>query len=96
MKLGLTEAQCNIIKKILAPYPHAFFLFGSRVKGTQKKFSDLDICYKADIADAEISHVLAAFDQSDLPFKVDIVAWSRCAPEFQKHIEKDLISVDAI
>lgn len=72
-------------------YPFTFYAFGSRVKKSAKKFSDLDLCYKEVIPDAVIAKIEEEFIESDLPFKVDLINWKNCSPDFQKLIEKDLI-----
>jgi predicted nucleotidyltransferase len=91
-----SDPHAKIIKDILSQYPYPFFVFGSRVKGTHKEFSDLDLCYRVDIPDSVLANLLNDFEQSDLPFKVDIIAWNRCSPEFQKHIENDLMPVEKL
>ena len=68
--------------------------FGSRVKSTHKEYSDLDLCYQADTPDSVIATLMDDFEQSDLPFKVDIVAWKRCSPEFQQIIASDLVPLE--
>jgi predicted nucleotidyltransferase len=96
MNAPFSPKHAKIIQDILSRHPYAFFAFGSRVKGTHKEFSDLDLCYKENISDSVIATLQHEFEQSDLPFKVDIVAWNRCAPEFQQHIADDLISVEKL
>jgi len=93
--LCVSEKELAIIKSILSKYPYTFYAFGSRVKNTHKKYSDLDLCYKENIPDSDIAYIREAFDESALPYKVDIVSWQRCEPEFQKHIEMDLVEVTA-
>lgn len=85
-----------IIKHILSRYPYSFLAFGSRVKGTHKEYSDLDLCYQAEIPDSVIAELLDEFEQSDLPFKIDIVAWKRCSSEFQQIITEDLVPIETI
>lgn len=94
MTVKMALKHIAIIKEILAPYPNTFFIFGSRAKSTHKKFSDLDLCYKKDIPDLVIAEIADAFDKSDLPFKVDFVAWRRCTPQFQALIKNDLRPVE--
>lgn len=89
----LSKNDLLLIKSILSKYPWQFYIFGSRVKGTQKKYSDLDICYKDFIDDVIISKIQEAFEESDLPFKVDLLNWNRCDADFQNSIEKDLVRV---
>lgn len=85
--LQIEPRHWKIILDILNKYPYEFYLFGSRIKGTAKRFSDLDICYKEKIPDATIGEIAEAFDNSDLPYTVDLVAWWRCTDEFKKLIE---------
>jgi len=66
-------------------------VFGSRVKGTYQKFSDLDICIKDPISDYDASMLEEAFIDSDLPFKVDVILYHQVAPEFQKRIDQEAV-----
>ena len=92
--LQLSAEQRDIIAKILHLYPYTFYAFGSRVKQTAKPYSDLDLCYKDAIPDYIVSEIEEAFENSDLPFKVDIVNWQQCSEEFQSFVAKDLVKVD--
>jgi predicted nucleotidyltransferase len=94
--MAFSREQANIIKDILSHYPYPFLVFGSRAKGTYKTYSDLDLCYQVDIPDVVISALLDDFEQSDLPFKVDMVAWKRCSPEFQQTIAADLVPIETL
>jgi len=88
--IHMEEQHRNIVRTILSKYPYTFYAFGSRVRGAQRKLSDLDLCYKDDIPDSLIAHLEGDFSDSDLPFKVDIVRWDRCSPEFQEAIKGEL------
>ena len=94
--IHLSDKELMIIKSILSNYPYQFYVFGSRVTGKQKKYSDLDLCYKEAIPDAIISKIREAFEESNLPFKVDLLSWDRCDSEFRKNIEKDLIKMEDV
>jgi predicted nucleotidyltransferase len=96
MNKACSQKEAKIIKSILTRYPYPFLAFGSRVKGSCKTFSDLDLCYQVDIPDSVIAGLMDDFEQSDLPFKVDIVAWKRCSPEFQQMIQDDLVPLDVL
>lgn len=91
--INLSDEELKLIKSILAKYPYKFYAFGSRVKGKQKKYSDLDLCYKDEIPDSVITRIYEAFELSNLPFKVELLNWHRCDADFQKSIEGDLIEV---
>lgn len=67
--------------------------FGSRAKWTAKPFSDLDIVI---IGDEPLSiDVMAglneAFQDSALPFKVDVLDWAAITPSFRKVIESSQV-----
>lgn len=89
--INLSDEELKIIKSILEKYPYQFYAFGSRVKGKQKKYSDLDLCYKDPIPDAVITKIYEDFEISSLPFKVELLNWHRCDLDFRASIEKDLI-----
>ena len=71
-------------------------MFGSRSNGTQKKFSDLDLCFLEDIPWNIRAHIDEDFENSDLPFKVDIIDFKKCDTSFKKLIEKDLKMIEKI
>lgn len=82
-----------IVESILAKYPYNIAAFGSRVKGNPKKFSDLDLCVMDHISDFVLGNMQEDFEESDLPFLVDIVRWDRCSDNFKKKIQHDLLII---
>lgn len=92
--LYIEKKHLEIIRKILKKYPYSFFVYGSRVKGNAKKFSDLDLCYKEKIPSKDLVNLVWEFQESDLPFKVELADWHTCPPRFKSRIEKDLIPFD--
>ena len=64
--------------------------FGSRVTWTNKDSSDLDIVVVCDkkLDRGRIVKLREAFDESSLPFTVDVIDWQGITKEFQKNIEK--------
>jgi len=78
-----------IIQSILAPYPYTFYVFGSRATGKARPLSDLDICYLDSIPPRTIQKIEAAFEDSDLPYTVDLVDWNACDTTFKKNIAKN-------
>ena len=74
-------------------YPYAFYAYGSRVKGTASQFSDLDLCYQENIPTSITRKIKEEFQESNLPFRVEIVNWHRMSLEFQDLIRKDLIKI---
>ena len=63
----------QILQKILNKYPYRFYVYGSRAKGTARKFSDLDLCYQDDIPDETVFQIKEELEESDLPFIVELV-----------------------
>jgi len=65
-------------------------MFGSRVRGTARKFSDIDLVVVGTSAVPEktISELRDAFADSDLPYRVDVLDWHAITPEFRKAIEE--------
>lgn len=89
-----TEAKhLKIIKTILANYPYKFYAFGSRVSGEPRKLSDLDLCFFDDIPFNVRAHIEEDFEQSDLPYKVDLVDFNLTDQSFKEKIKSDLIVI---
>lgn len=70
----IEKEDYNILKSILRKYPYRFFAYGSRVKGTAKKYSDLDLCYQDDIAGYKVEEIKELLEKSDLSFIVELVS----------------------
>ena len=92
--LQLEERHWKIVQQILSKYPYKFYAYGSRVKGNARQLSDLDICYYDNIPDNIVFLIEEEFKESDLPFKVDLVAWKRMKSGFRKLISRDLIAIN--
>lgn len=92
----LTHNQLKIVKDILQlhlPAKANVWVFGSRATGKVKPYSDLDLAVDIGVT---IPIVLSAklndaFDESPLPFKVDIVDWQSISESFRKKINDDRI-----
>ncbi len=81
----------EILQKHVPQYE--VWVFGSRAKGIAKKHSDLDIAILTTEplcinANAELNE---AFQESDLPYKVDIVDWACISETFKNIIKKDKV-----
>ncbi len=68
-------------------------VFGSRVTGAAKPFSDLDLAVLGaeSIPSAVLANLRDELDESDLPFKVDVVEWAYASEPFRKIIERDSV-----
>jgi type I restriction enzyme S subunit len=95
--IDISPENWRIVRDILQRYvpDREVWAFGSRAKWTAKEFSDLDI---AIIGDTPLSIALTAdlreaFQESALPFKVDIVDWANITPSFQQVIQAAKIQI---
>ncbi|MDR1670713.1 MAG: nucleotidyltransferase domain-containing protein [Spiroplasmataceae bacterium] len=92
-QIQLETRHLDIVKDILAKYPYQFYAYGSRTKGVAKPYSDLDLCYFADIPKKDIMVIKDEFSESRLPIFVELVNWNKMRSGFQENIEKDLLLI---
>jgi predicted nucleotidyltransferase len=73
------------------PEEAAVWVFGSRATGTARRASDLDLAIDAGrpLTRAETGALLDAFEESDLPYTVDLVDLNTVAPSFRAIIDRD-------
>ena len=69
--------------------------FGSRVKGTAHKYSDLDLVVvgKEPLGLSRYSKLTTALEESSLPINVDVLDWHAIPESFRKGIEKQYVAV---
>jgi predicted nucleotidyltransferase len=91
--MHIEDRHWQIVKSILSKYNYSFYAFGSRVKGNPQKFSDLDLCYFGKIPNNELFSLEEDFEESDLPYKVDIISWDKINSSFRELIKKDLVCI---
>jgi len=65
-------------------------LFLTPKTGTAKDYSDLDLAVvgKEKLSDNIFYAVKESFEESDLPFRVDVLDWHRISKEFKKVVNK--------
>ena len=87
----LKPHELEVVRNILNRFvPEAeIIVFGSRIHGTAKPWSDLDLAIKAKSAlDWKVlEDIKEAFQESDLPFRVDVLDWNDITESFRKAIE---------
>ena len=76
----------DIISRFLDPKEYQVFIFGSRVTGKAEKFSDYDIGILGEksVPGEKLALIEEAFEESDLPFKVEVVDFSLVSSKFKK------------
>lgn len=83
----------SIVKQLL---PEArVMLFGSRVTGTYRPASDLDVAIDIGkpVPLEYLSQLRLAFSESSLPYFVDLVDWYSISDEFRQAVKEQLVAV---
>lgn len=91
--IAIEEKHLKILLEILSQAKTKFYAFGSRTTASNRKFSDLDLCYKDTIAWETLVKIKTDLEESNLPFKVDLVDYNECSEDFKQIIDKDLIEL---
>lgn len=92
--IDLTPLQREIITKLLQKHiPNTeVWAHGSRVNGTARPPSDLDLVVFARPEQREnIFELKNEFEESDLPFRIDLFIWDEVPTQFHHNIEQDHI-----
>jgi predicted nucleotidyltransferase len=67
-------------------------IYGSRATGRARPSSDLDLVVFPPASDSVIGELALAFEESDLPIFVDVLAWEHISnPVLRAEIERDAI-----
>ena len=84
----------SVLKRNISDVDAKFYIFGSRVKGTNKKYSDIDIAVDLNGKKLDVSilgKILIEFQESTLPYEVDVVDLNSIDENFRNLIKKDLV-----
>lgn len=83
----------EIIRRFV-PDAHVF-LVGSRARGNPKPFSDIDLLFVAPprLEPMTRARLRIAFDESDLPFKVDLIEWAAVSPQLRERLMTDAVEL---
>ncbi len=91
--IDIKPRDLETVKKILLRHvpDREVRVFGSRIAGKAKKFSDLDLAVMGEnpLSLSLVSALAEDFTESDLPFKVDVVDWTTLKVPFRAIIEKE-------
>lgn len=89
--IHLSESQLALVRSILQTHTPNIkaFAFGSRIRAQHKKHSDLDIALMTNTPMdwRVLADLREAFEESELPIRVDVIDWSTCSEEFKKLID---------
>ena len=100
---GLSERQLNLIRNLIrefAPGVKSVSLFGSRATNSHRSYSDIDMVLYGDVKEDAVDRLWTCFNESSLPYKVDLVAYHLINyPPLKAHIDrfaKTLFSTDQL
>lgn len=97
--IDLSADQREEVESLLKHYlPNTeVWAYGSRVKFTAKPSSDLDLvafaCQKQRMAIYDLNE---AYEESNLPFRVDLFVWDEIPDQFHKNIEAKHVVLQAV
>jgi len=94
--IHIANVEYALLLSILSLSKNPFYAFGSRVKGTQEKYSDLDICYIEPLSSKVLYTIKEMLEDSNLTFRVDIVDFHSASDTFQKLIKDDLVKLPRV
>ena len=96
--IDIRPCDLKIVQQILRntlPVNAKVWVFGSRATWKTKKSSDLDLAIDAGrpLTREENSTLEEIFDESDLPYKVDMVDMHIVSDTFKTIIERDMVEL---
>jgi type I restriction enzyme S subunit len=90
--IDLASENLALLKKLITEYLSEceIRVFGSRIHGTAKPYSDIDIALKCTkpIDRRTMSRLKEALQESTLPIRVDVLDWYTISDEFRVVIEE--------
>lgn len=101
MKYGMTDSEIlTLLKFVVEPLKRQgarVWLFGSRATGRSRPFSDVDLLYEFEpqkvLPVGFIAQIKDAIEESNLPFKADLVQRSDLAESYRLSAESEKIEI---
>lgn len=91
--IDISPAHWQIVESILAEHLGGYevWAFGSRARHTAKPYSDLDLAVitQTPLPLSILAATNLAFEESDLPWSVDLLDWASTSAGFKALIEQD-------
>lgn len=91
--IDLKDSLRKIGKDILKKTDYKLGIFGSRVVGKPAKYSDLDVAIMGDekVPGYVLENLREAFENSALPYRVDVVDLNSSSSHFRNQVLKEII-----
>lgn len=90
---GLSKEDLSLLIAILQQAGVRGKVFGSRVRGSEKKFSDLDLCLVDEVSFAAYAQLQEAFEESSLPIVVDLSRYEDLNASFKDLVDREGILI---
>ena len=95
--LSIMPTHLATVRAILTTHvpTHEVWAFGSRVTGSAKEFSDLDLVVIGEkpLSIAVHADLVDDFSESYLPYKVDVIDWATTDAAFRQIIQRSSVVV---
>jgi predicted nucleotidyltransferase len=88
---GLTAKQYETISVLFSEYLPSVpvWVYGSRITGKHRRNSDFDAVVFASRQNSQVGKLREAFDESNLPFRVDLHIWDELPESFHENIQNN-------
>lgn len=98
MNFGLSQDEFEFLnKELIVPLKSLgaqIWIFGSRARGDHKRYSDIDVMVSSN---KELNKLLSErkefFENSNFPYKLDLVFWNEFADSYKDNFHKEKIEV---
>lgn len=90
----LSRDEAAIVRNVLQTHlpDREVWVFGSRIGANCKPYSDLDLLVRGEsLPSGTLAALKEAFEESNLPFQVDIVEWASTSETFRRIIEEKYV-----
>ncbi len=97
--IDISSEHKEILLSLLQTYlPNTkVWAYGSRVKWKARSNSDLDLVVFSEKQQAlAVSDLKDALEESDLPFRVDLLVWDDIPEQFQTNIKAQYVEVQTV
>jgi predicted nucleotidyltransferase len=96
VNIDIEQKHLKIIQSILKQHLSnniKVWVFGSRAKKNAREFSDVDLVLeaKAPVPIQLLADLASDFEESDLPYKVDLIDWTSTSESFKEVISEQRV-----
>ena len=92
--VDLSQGQRQTVLRLLKQHlpGTTVWAYGSRARFTAKSHSDLDlVVFSRPEQSLQVADLREAFEESDLPFRVDLFVWDEVPLSFRRNIEAERV-----